>query len=362
MHVCFISIELFGLGVHGGFGRATRFVGREVARRGHKVTVVVPRRTPDTADVHELDGMVVRQFDASRPWRVLRLIREVGADVYHSQDTSLGTYLAMRAAPGSRHVVTFRDPMERADWRIETALSGKGRIGYRLYQAFIDNPLVASAVRSADLLCCAAHFLIPKVVRKYGLKSPPEFLPTPVAVPDGVTKAERPTVCFVSRWDPRKKPELFFDLARGFPDVDFIAVGASPDKERDAWLRGIAAGIPNLRVTGAIDQFRSDELHQVLSRSWVLANTSPREGLPNAFLEAAAHRCALLSFSDPDGFVSRFGCRAAEGGLGEALARLLSDGRWKALGEAGYRHVREVFAMDIAVDAHLAAYERVLRG
>jgi hypothetical protein len=112
--------------------------------------------------------MIVRQFNPFLPWRVTALHRSVGADIYHSQDTSLGTYLAMRALPGRRHVITFRDPMDGDDWRMETALSGKGKLGWGLYRSFIDNPLVASAVRRADGLCCAAEFLIPKVVRKYG--------------------------------------------------------------------------------------------------------------------------------------------------------------------------------------------------
>lgn len=360
MHVCLICIELFGLGVHGGFGRATRFLGRELVRRGIQVTVVVPRRSRDFPAVHELDGMIVRQFNPLLPWRVTALCRSVGADVYHSQDTSLGTYLAMRAAPGRRHVITFRDPMDRDDWRMETDLSGKGKFGWGLYRSFIDNPLVASAVRRADGLCCAAEFLIPKVVQKYGLKRPPEFLPTPVAVPDEVSKAERPTVCFVSRWEKRKKPEFFFELARAFPHVDFIAVGGAQDRERDSQLRAVAAGIPNLALTGLIDQFRSNELHEVLSKSWVLVNTSPREGLPNAFLEAAAHRCAILSFADPDRFASRFGCHASEGALGSGLEFLLSGNRWRALGEEGCGHVKRVFAVERAVDAHIALYERLL--
>ena len=198
-------------------------------------------------------------------------------------------------------------------------------------------------------------------MRKYGLQRPPEFLPTPVAIPDEVSKAECPTVCFVSRWDGRKRPELFFELARAFPHVNFIAVGGAQDQERDSRLRAVAAGIPNLRLTGIIDQFRSGELHEVLSRSWVLVNTSPREGLPNAFLEAAAHRCAILSFADPDRFASRFGCHASEGALGAGLEFLLSDHRWKALGQAGYGHVKRVFAVESAVDAHLAIYEGLLR-
>ena len=44
MRVCLISVEIFAWGKYGGFGRATRLIGRELKKRGLDVTAVVPRR------------------------------------------------------------------------------------------------------------------------------------------------------------------------------------------------------------------------------------------------------------------------------------------------------------------------------
>jgi glycosyltransferase involved in cell wall biosynthesis len=272
LHVCLTCIELFGFGMYGGFGRATRTIGRELVRRGVQVTVVVPKRESDKNSPDVIDGMQIRRFDALKPWTALQIYRSCDADVYHSQDTWLGTYLAMKAVPDRPHVITFRDPHDTADWKIEGRHSRGTRLGWWKYRKSIDNPLVRKAVKRADSLHCAAQFLIPKVIRKYGLKSQPGFLPTPVDVPESVTKAKRPTVCFVSRWDSRKRPEDFFALALAFPDVDFIAVGESVDSERDRSLREIAGKIANLELTGVIDQFNSDQLHEVFSKSWILVN------------------------------------------------------------------------------------------
>jgi len=356
--VCFLCVEFFGQGIQGGFGRATRFLGRELARRGVRVDVVVPRRGKLREGV--VDGMTVMGFDPVKPWTAVAAYRACGADVYHAQDTSLGLPLARWAMPKAKHLVTFRDPMETWDWRLETALSGKNPVGYFAYRAFIDNPLVDRAVHRADARYCAARFLIPKVVRKYGFASAPGFLPTPVDVPARVAKAGRPTVAFVSRWDPRKRPEHFIALAKRFPKVDFIAVGGSSDPERDAALRAMGRDLPNLQMPGIIDQFSTDALARILDSAWVLVNTSPREGLPNAFLEATAHRCALLSHTDPDQFVSRFGRVAGEGDLAAGLSWLLERDRWREKGEAGHDFVRAEFATEVAVSAHLAEYERVL--
>jgi hypothetical protein len=89
-------------------------------------------------------------------------------------------------------------------------------------------------------------------------------------------------------------------------------------------------------------------------------NTSQREGLPTTFIEAAAHRCAILSFTDPDGFASRFGRCVAEGELVPGLRALLEGNEWRARAEAGFRFVSATFATEKAMDEHMNAYARAL--
>lgn len=181
-------------------------------------------------------------------------------------------------------------------------------------------------------------------------------------MPAATPKADRPTVCYVGRWEGRKRVELFFQLAEQCPDVDFIAVGGARDPGRDRALRERYSRIPNLRMPGVLDQFITPEWGEVLGRSWVLVNSSLREGLPTTFIEAAAHRCAILSFTDPDGFASRFGHLAREGHLAEGLRTLLDGNRWRMLGEAGRQYVERVFSISNAMDAHARAYEAAIRG
>ena len=362
MRVCLSCIEFFGAGVYGGFGRATRFIGQELVRRGVAVTVVVPRRTAHAPQAYDLDGMRVLEFDPRRPWTAARLFRDADADIYHSQDTSLGGAVAVATMRDRRHIVTFRDPMDYADWRIETDTRGDDAIGWRmqLYRAFVDNPLITAAVRRADAHFCAAACIGSRAAAKYGLDAPPPLLPTPVAIPPSVTKARRPTVCFIGRWHRRKRPERFFELARQFREVDFIAVGGGGCPAEDRRLRALAERIPNLELTGVIDQFQSNALSSILSKSWILVNTSSREGLPTTFLEAAAHRCAILSYVDPDGFASRFGTVACDQSIATGLTSLLDGDRWRDCGERAMTAIAGVFDTESAMRAHLDAYARVL--
>jgi glycosyltransferase involved in cell wall biosynthesis len=359
VRVCLISLEIFAWGKYGGFGRATRAIGRELVRRGVEVFAVVPRRQGQR-ERERLDGMTVLSFPPSRPWRAAALLRECDADIYHSQEPSLATWQARRAMPGRKHIVTFRDPRSREDWLTELRHPSLHPLQVAANYLYEENPLVRSAARRADRHFCAAAGHSAKIAAKYGLPAPPPLLPTPIPVPEEVTKALEPTVCFVARWDRRKRPELFLQLAERFPAVRFIAVGRARDPEVDRGLRDRYGHLPNLEMPGLIDQFASDALAAILSRSWVLVNTAAREGLPNAFLEAAAHGCAVLSAVDPEGFTSRFGRRVEGDDFAGGLEWLLGNGRWKELGCRGRHYVQETFEAGAAVDKHVVVYEEVL--
>jgi glycosyltransferase involved in cell wall biosynthesis len=357
--VCLISIEIFAWGKAGGFGRATRTIGRELVKRGIETFAVVPRRKGQ-GPVEVLDGITVLGFDRGRPWQAADLLRESDADIYHSEEPSFATYLARRVMPGRKHVVTLRDPRELGDWLTELRSPSLNPLQVFANFLYEDNLLVRRSVRRADAVFCAAEHLRPKAARKYRLKAPPPLLPTPVGVPAQVHKSEWPTVCFLARWDRRKRPELFLNLARQFPDVRFIAIGRARDREFDARLRERYADLSNLEMTGHLDPFESPRLSAILSESWILVNTASREGLPNAFLEAGAHGCAVLSGLDPGGFVSRFGAVVRDGDFARGLRDLLGGGRWRECGERARAFVRSTFELEQAMDRHVAVYREQL--
>jgi glycosyltransferase involved in cell wall biosynthesis len=359
MKVCFICVEVFAWGKYGGFGRATRIIGRELAKKGIEVFAVVPRRKGQKS-IEELDGITVLSFPSYLPWSSRDLYRECNADIYHSQEPSFGTYFAMKSMPSRKHIVTFRDPRDTNDWKIEFRLPSLSKLQVLSNYLYENNFFIKRAIQRSDGMFCAAKSLIPKVRLKYSLKSDPNFLPTPIAVPDKVQKAINPTVCFLARWDRRKRPQLFFELAKKFPYVKFIAIGKAQDRKWDSYLRKTYSNLSNLEITGFIDQFSSSQLSHILGKSWVLVNTSAREGLPNSFIEATAHRCAILSSIDPDGFASQFGYHAKDDDFVDGLEFLLENQRWKERGERGYEYVKETFEMGRAIEKHIAIYQEVL--
>jgi glycosyltransferase involved in cell wall biosynthesis len=361
LRVCLICVELFAWGKFGGFGRSARMLGRELVKRGVVVTAVVPRR-PGQRPVESLDGMTVLSFPMSRPWEAAALFRRADADIYHSQHPSYSTSVAMDAMPDRTHLITFRDPKFFRDMLIEVRYPSRSMLrsllawGYESYR-------VGGAVRRASGVYACALDVAAKVRDGFGLAATPPFLPSPITVPAAAPrKSARPTVCFVARWDRRKRPELFFELASSRPDVRFIAVGKGQDAQYDAELRRRYGSLPNLEMPGFIDQFSGTALADLLSESWILVNTAEREGLPTSFLEAFAHGCAVLSRVNPDDLVRQYGEVVSSDAFGEGLQRLLAGGAWRARGEGGRRYVHEHYELGNVVDRHLAVYREALHG
>ena len=194
----------------------------------------------------------------------------------------------------------------------------------------------------------------------YGLPRPPRFLPTPVRIPESPRHEDRPVVCYVSRLDRRKRPHLLIPVARRFPHVEFLIAGSSRDKSWEAELLRDLGAMPNVRIFGFVDQFQSPLHSKILERSWIFMNTAGREGLPNSFIEAAAHGCAILSSNNPDGFASNFGEHVVDGDFAGGLERLLAHDRWKLLGEGARTYVSATFACEKAITSHLDAYRTAL--
>jgi glycosyltransferase involved in cell wall biosynthesis len=360
LRICLSCVEIFAFGKHGGFGKIARALGRALARRGHALFAVVPRRKGQGA-VETVDGITVLGYRPTRPWEAWRFFRDCRPDLCHSVEPSVATAIARLAAPGARHSVMLVDPRGPEDWRIEMSLPSASRCQVLANRLFEDGPVVRQAVRRADAVFASARFQCGKAVPLYGLARPPRFLPMPVDFPPvPPAKDPAPTVCYLARLDRRKRPERYFETAARFPGVRFIVMGKGRDAGYEAGLRARYGALPNLEWAGFIDPYGSGGLSALLGRSWILVNTAAREGLPVSFIEAAAHGCAILSRVDPDGFASRFGHHAADDDFEAGLARLLAGDRWRALGAAGRDHVGAIFETGRAVDAHEAAFAELL--
>jgi glycosyltransferase involved in cell wall biosynthesis len=364
MRICFIANQLAAWGKIGGFGTNTRRLARGLVERGVDVHAILPQRNGPRG-VEVLDGIVVHGLSDPQIFFGSRLYREVDADIYHAQEPTICAYWAQRAMPDRVHLITCMDPRDSTDWKVELKnATWSRRLKYPIQRFYEDGYWVRRAIQNADGVYVESEFLKDKVAALYGLEEKPGVLPKPVEIPAGpFRKAERPLCVFLGRFDPRKRPEAFFELAARMPDIDFVAIGRAHDASQQSRLQNHYIP-PNLKLTGFIDPFKDNTLHDILSSAWVLVHPAAREGLPTAFQEASVHEMAIVAFVDPGGYVSGFGRAVAEDGNVDALEaatrEIIETGDWREKGRAGRAYNMNIHSLQFSLEEHLNTYSRHL--
>jgi glycosyltransferase involved in cell wall biosynthesis len=205
--------------------------------------------------------------------------------------------------------------------------------------------------------------LIARVSGAYGISNARlEMLPNPIALPTGSpAKRPVPTVAFLGRLDPVKRPWLVYALARRLRHVDFLVLGRPHFAGPGGWTPPSKC-LENVHSLGYVD---GEEKARLLAEAWLLVNTSAHEALPVSFLEALACETPLAAFVDTGGVVSRFGiCAGPSSGTGEgeldslhaAVVRLLEDEPLRArLGRLGRAWVERTHG----IERFLASFARL---
>jgi len=201
----------------------------------------------------------------------------------------------------------------------------------------------------------APDALTPKAPGTYGFDPGRlALLPNPIDVARKPgPKSPTPRVAFLARLDPYKRPWLFAELARSFPDVEFVMMGQSHFSGPGSWTPEDPPR--NLRLTGSLS---GEAKLRELDAAWVLVSTAVHEALAVSYQEALASRTPLLSCVDTERIASRFGIYvgrfpgdgvAALPSLRAGLERLLGDDALRRrLGDEGRewvcgRHTPERF-------------------
>lgn len=368
MRVCYIANEFYAYGLYGGFGALLRSFCRGLNARGVETYALIRRYSEESVreqpEIEDIDGTTVIALPKGYAARCLRgdLFKLPDADLYVSMEARFDTLLAKRANPTKKHAILFGDPVDWSDfWSIRSQGADQLTHWKKLKTWAQFSALDAFRRRAAHSV--DAHFahgkeIAARAARIYGLKTLPDFLPNPIDIPEGpIDKSAEPTILFLGRWDLQKRPELFARFAESFPEVRFVMAGEATDPARDRELRNTFRRIPNIVLPGHISGAEKDRW---LRESWILANTSVREGMPVSYLEALSYECALLSSVEANDLVGRFGRVTPDDDFASALTWLLENDRWRELGRRGRMQVQGTFAFDKAIDATMDAYQELI--
>lgn len=241
----------------------------------------------------------------------LSAMRREHFDLLLTIDYNLGYSVFLRSLPRTPAIVWVRDPRTPEDALriLNVRIPGSERDVPQGLMSHDGRSLARIARESAFLrrrlmLATPTPLLVRKLEGAYGFE-PWSFylLPNPVGFePVDCAKSARPTVAFLARLDPYKRPWLFAELARHFPDVEFQFLGQSHFSGPGSFDTPDLP--PNVRLLGHVGE---REKQRLLSEAWVAINTSVHEGLAVSFLEALACETPLLSCVNTGYVVSRFG-------------------------------------------------------
>lgn len=103
----------------------------------------------------------------------------------------------------------------------------------------------------------------------------------------GLPRESVKTVAYVGNIKENKRPLLFLECARAFPELRFLMIGDGEMLE-DVRAYIHTYGLVNVALTGRIS---NQEVYQQLQQADLLLMTSRNEGLPKVMLEAAS--CAV---------------------------------------------------------------------
>lgn len=357
MKICFIVSEIFSFGRYGGFGKLVRDMGTELLKKGVDVYAVTWRGKKQRK-VEKVDGITVYSFPynpldsitshLSSYMESLPIYKAIDADIYVSIELQISTYIAQKAEKKKKHVVWFQDPYDEQAYKDMGTVDKNYEWNFkRKMQFYTTIGILRHVCQKVDLFLTQAKTYTPTVKRLYKIHKEISFMPNPVKIyNENIRKSPEPTVCFLGRWDPQKRVELFLKLAKKFPHITFIALGKGHNPKADVKLRKKYRKIKNLQMPGFVTE---DEKHQILAKSWILINTSIREGLPISFLEAMAHKTAILSYVNPDKLASKFGYWTRKGDFERGLKRLLKDDLWVRKGEKGFEYVKRFHSINTVV-------------
>lgn len=142
-----------------------------------------------------------------------------------------------------------------------------------------------------------------------------------------------------------KRPKVFLDLARDFPEEKFVMVATKSKVNLSLWdeIYKESEKISNLEFLETIPFAKIDEYFK---KSKIFVSTASHEGFPNVFLQAAIFKIPILSLKvDPDGFIEKnkcgFICEDSFEKLESNLKSTLeNESLQKEMGENGHNYVK----------------------
>ena len=188
-------------------------------------------------------------------------------------------------------------------------------------------------------------------------------VPNVYALPESATNNPNGYILWVSTIRQLKRPELFLELAKLFPQYQFKMVGgvSSSDEMLYQSIKTQADVLTNIEFVGFVPYSKVDSY---FDGARLVINTSDYEGFPNAFLQAWARKIPTVSFFD-------CGARADDQSVGfivetldemsHVVEKLMTDDmEWRAQGVRCQAHFIENNSIEHGIDLYIDIFTAML--
>ena len=362
----------------GGVESHVRSLSRELARRGHEVTVVTSQHDRTLSAEETVDGFRVvrvrpRFIFMQTPItpRMRGSLRALSADVVHAHSPPpLASHYAGAVASerGIPYVVTYHCDVELP--------SAFGSVVESIYR----RSLGADTLRNANqvIVTTRTYAATSRAIWRYNPSVIPNAVDHRRFRPDvdgsGVRSKLRippevPIVLLVGRIVPHKGVEHFVEAARYVPDARFLVAGGG--SSLDAMKRlALSMGVADrVRFLGRISDDRLPEVYAACD-VFVLPSVSRLEAFGIVALEAMSTGKPVIVADIPgvremieDGRDGLLADPVNPRDLAEKIRRLLSDPKARrTMGARGREKVLESFSIERVTDRIEAVYRAILDG
>jgi glycosyltransferase involved in cell wall biosynthesis len=172
-------------------------------------------------------------------------------------------------------------------------------------------------------------------------------------------------VLWVANVMPRKRPEMFLDLAARHPHRHFLMVGGPSGDSAEArdyfnTIEARARALSNLDMAGYVP---FSAVGQYFDGASVHVSTSAAEGFPNTFLQAWIRSVPTLSFVAPttsDDSIGTVACIDLDE-MNCRLTQLLEDKEsWRESSRKANQHFLTHHAVDVIIPMYERLFSRVI--
>lgn len=374
LHICFLAPESYPVlarkptGTAGGAEVQQVLLARELARRGHHVTMVVKDYGQKSREMMDGVAAVVAPFRYFKSFgghpayfpgdtvSLLRILKAINADVYVLKEPVflLFALALLRKLSGKRIVKWCAHIREcrRAD---------PGFARRRYLQPM--RSLYLWGTHHTDLAIFQTDEQRALAARELGWYGPVirNLLPDAPQAAEA-SPAKDFDVLWVGAMNPHKQPERLLDLAEALPDLRFCIVGgAGADRALYDRVQRRALALPNVTFVGFVP---FDQVGDFFRRARLFVLTSECEGFSNVCLQAWQAAIPVVSLQlDPDGIIATHQLGMVAGNpmnLVSQVQRLAADeSRREALGRNGRRYYERYHSSEVLVPQYVNAFRGV---